>query len=42
MPDLEDPKMVYITTFGGGVWHGASAGDGGHTDIATPEMLPGH
>ncbi len=26
MPDLEDPKMIYISTFGGGVWHGASDG----------------
>ena len=42
MPDLEDPKMVYITTFGGGVWHGLSAGGSGHNDIATPEMQLGH
>ena len=37
MPDLEDPKMVYITTFGGGVWHGALHGDTRSPDIATPQ-----
>jgi photosystem II stability/assembly factor-like uncharacterized protein len=42
MPDLEDPNMVYITTFGGGVWHGASSGDSRRPDIATPELAPGH
>jgi photosystem II stability/assembly factor-like uncharacterized protein len=42
MPDLEDPNMVYITTFGGGVWHGASSGDARRPDIATPELAPGH
>jgi photosystem II stability/assembly factor-like uncharacterized protein len=42
MPDLEDSKMVYISTFGGGVWHGASSGDKPRGDIATPELEPGH
>ena len=42
MPDLENPGMVYITTFGGGVWHGAAKGDGRKPDIATPELAPGH
>jgi photosystem II stability/assembly factor-like uncharacterized protein len=41
MPDFEDPTMVYITTFGGGVWHGASQGRDDHEDIATPVMQPG-
>jgi photosystem II stability/assembly factor-like uncharacterized protein len=41
MPDLEDPGMVYISTFGGGVWHGASSGDRRRPDIATPELEPG-
>jgi photosystem II stability/assembly factor-like uncharacterized protein len=42
MPDLIDPKMIYISTFGGGVWHGPSAGAEGRADIATPVMQPGH
>jgi photosystem II stability/assembly factor-like uncharacterized protein len=42
MPDLEDPEKIYITTFGGGVWHGASSGDKRRPDIVTPEMQPGH
>jgi photosystem II stability/assembly factor-like uncharacterized protein len=27
VPDLHDPEMIYITTFGGSVWHGPAAGD---------------
>jgi photosystem II stability/assembly factor-like uncharacterized protein len=42
MPDLMDPGMIYISTFGGGVWHGPSAGAEGHVDIATPALQPGH
>jgi photosystem II stability/assembly factor-like uncharacterized protein len=41
MPDLEDPAMIYISTFGGGVWHGALSGDKRRADIATPELYPG-
>ena len=41
MPDLKNPKMIYISTFGGGVWHGAASGDLRREDIATPEMEPG-
>jgi photosystem II stability/assembly factor-like uncharacterized protein len=41
MPDLVDPSKIYITTFGGGVWHGPSAGAEGHADIATPVLQPG-
>jgi len=41
MPDLEDPTMIYISTFGGGVWHGASSGDKRRADIATPDLEPG-
>ncbi len=41
MPDLEDPGMVYISTFGGGVWHGSSSSDMPNPDIATPELEPG-
>jgi len=40
-PDLMDPSMIYISTFGGGVWHGPSAGAAGHADIATPALQPG-
>jgi photosystem II stability/assembly factor-like uncharacterized protein len=42
IPDLVDPKMIYISTFGGGVWYGPSAGADGHEDIATPALQPGH
>ena len=42
MPDLMDPNMIYISTFGGGVWHGPSAGAEGHADITTPVLQPGH
>jgi photosystem II stability/assembly factor-like uncharacterized protein len=42
MPDLEEPGMIYISTFGGGVWHGASSGDKRRPDIVTPELQPGH
>ena len=41
-PDPMDSKMIYIATFGGGVWHGPSAGAKGHADIATPALQPGH
>jgi len=41
IPDPEDPKMIYISTFGGGVWHGASTGDKRRPDITTPELEPG-
>jgi len=33
--------MIYISTFGGSVWHGSSAGSKGHADIATPALQPG-
>ncbi len=41
MPDLENPGMIYISTFGGGVWHGSSTDDKRQPDIATPELKPG-
>jgi photosystem II stability/assembly factor-like uncharacterized protein len=40
-PDLEDPKKIYITTFGGGVWHGFVDGTDRPVDIVTPELQPG-
>ena len=42
MPDLTDSSMIYISTFGGSVWHGPSNGAQGHADIATPVLEPGH
>jgi len=37
IPDPNDPGMIYITTFGGGVWHGPAAGDPhAHETILTP------
>jgi photosystem II stability/assembly factor-like uncharacterized protein len=42
MPDLMNPNMIYISTFGGGVWHGPSDGAQGHADITTPALQPGH
>ena len=27
IPDPADPAKIYITTFGGSVWHGPAAGD---------------
>ena len=41
IPDPEDPKKVYITTFGGGVWHGSVDGENRPLDIVTPELQPG-
>src|SRR5216683_336375 len=41
IPDPEDRKKVYITTFGGGVWHGSVDGGDRPLDIVTPELLPG-
>jgi photosystem II stability/assembly factor-like uncharacterized protein len=40
VPDPEDEKKIYITTFGGGVWHGAVTTEPATLDIATPEMEP--
>jgi hypothetical protein len=27
IPDPSNPSLIYITTFGGSVWHGPAAGD---------------
>jgi photosystem II stability/assembly factor-like uncharacterized protein len=40
MPDMEDPTMIYISTFGGGVWHGPASGGRERRDIATPQLQP--
>jgi photosystem II stability/assembly factor-like uncharacterized protein len=34
--DPADASQIYITTYGGGVWHGPAAGDSSHEDVATP------
>jgi photosystem II stability/assembly factor-like uncharacterized protein len=34
--DPTDPSQIFITTYGGGVWHGPAIGDGSHDDVATP------
>lgn len=41
IPDPQDSRKVYITTFGGGVWHGAITDDNRPVDIATPALQPG-
>jgi hypothetical protein len=32
IPDPADAEKVYITTYGGGVWHGPAAGDASATE----------
>ena len=40
--DPIDPKMIYVCTFGGAIWHGPADGDpGGTEDIVTAVMKPG-
>ena len=29
IPDPKDPSLIYVTTYGGGVWHGPATGDPG-------------
>ncbi len=41
IPDPADAKKVYITTFGGGVWHGSVDSEDRPLDILTPELQPG-
>jgi len=41
IPDPQNSKMVYITTFGGGVWHGSVDGEDRPLDIMTPQLQPG-
>lgn len=41
IPDPEDIQKIYVTTFGGSVWHGAVNGADEAVDIATPELLQG-
>jgi hypothetical protein len=38
-PDPKDPDLIYIITFGGGIWHGPAQGDPNAVeDIITPEL----
>ncbi|HSU58645.1 MAG TPA: hypothetical protein VLI55_04970 [Bryobacteraceae bacterium] len=39
--DPKDPGKIYVTTFGGSVWHGSVNGKPAIVDIATPELQPG-
>ena len=42
IPDPQHKDMIYITTFGGGVWHGPALGDPSAVDeIATPVAAHG-
>jgi photosystem II stability/assembly factor-like uncharacterized protein len=41
IPDPTDPGKIYITTYGGGVWHGDANAKPGPQDIATPSLQPG-
>lgn len=41
IPDPMDHNKIYITTFGGSVWHGLVNGDAAPLDIATPELEQG-
>jgi photosystem II stability/assembly factor-like uncharacterized protein len=41
IPDPQDPKKIYITTFGGGVWYGSVDGEDRPLDIMTPLLQPG-
>ncbi len=38
-PDANDPEKIFVTTFGGGVWHGPAKGDANAIeDIITPAL----
>jgi hypothetical protein len=41
IPDPLHHDEIYITTFGGSVWHGAISGQPRSADIATPVLEPG-
>jgi photosystem II stability/assembly factor-like uncharacterized protein len=41
IPDPVDHNKIYITTFGGSVWHGSVNGEDKPVDIATPVLEPG-
>ncbi len=39
--DPVTPGDIYVTTYGGGVWHGTADAKPGPQDITTPELQPG-
>jgi len=41
IPDPQDHDQIYVTTFGGSVWHGSVSGENRPLDIATPALQPG-
>jgi photosystem II stability/assembly factor-like uncharacterized protein len=41
IPDPKDHDEIYVTTFGGSVWHGSVNGKNEPLDIATPALEPG-
>jgi photosystem II stability/assembly factor-like uncharacterized protein len=41
IPDPLDHNKIYITTFGGSVWHGSINGENQPVDIGTPALEPG-
>ncbi len=41
IPDPLDHNKIYITTFGGSVWHGSADGKEQPLDIVTPALEPG-
>jgi photosystem II stability/assembly factor-like uncharacterized protein len=42
IPDPVDRDKLYVSTFGGSLWHGSKVGRDAPLDIATPELNPGH
>jgi len=41
IPDPQAHNQIYVTTFGGSVWHGSVSGKNGLLDIVTPALQPG-
>ena len=41
IPDPVDRNKIYVSTFGGSLWHGSLIGRDEPVDIATPELQPG-
>jgi photosystem II stability/assembly factor-like uncharacterized protein len=41
IPDPADPDSIFVTTFGGSVWHGRVDGPNTPVDVLTPELQPG-
>ena len=40
IPDPQHRDRIYVTTFGGSVWHGSVSGKAGPVDITTPALDP--